>query len=161
MIKVKTVDNAIAFLVSLFITYPAIALIAAMLIYSYVPNNPQGIKSIPTEIYSWIESQKRDTAPDGYLNFAKCLDVPNPSKMPKEIQPCQNWTNEAVSINDASNMAINAVVMLYMGLVVAGAFIMVSVKLACGGFKTMLTPMYELLREVVLTVVNLLRRKPR
>lgn len=161
MIKVKTVDSVISFLVSLCVTYPAIALAAILIIYSYAPGNSLGLKTIPAEIYTWIESQKHTDTPDGYLKFSKCLDDPSNINKTREIKPCQNWGNEAVSVSDASTMAINAIFMLYMGLLAGGAFIMFAVKLTCGGLKSMLTPMYELFKELAVTIVTLVRRKSR
>ncbi|GFZ68936.1 hypothetical protein PSE10B_54580 [Pseudomonas amygdali pv. eriobotryae] len=161
MIKVEVLDKSLNFLVSLFVTYPIICLLFAAMIYSFVPDNNRGIKTIPLAVYGWIEGQKHKDSADGYLSFKKCLDAPElQSTSPKGIEACQSWGSDQVSVDDAANMVVNVVFLFYVALVACGAFLMFAVKVSTDGLKSMLLPMYNLFKELFVTLYGLVRKKP-
>lgn len=159
--KVKSIDNIIRIIVSLFVTYPAICFVFAASVYSFLPENNHGIKTIPLEVYTWIEGQKHKASADGYLTIDKCLDAQGMTDTPPRPVACKNFGTEQISVEDAATAATNAALMFYMGLVVCGAFLMVAVKIATGGLKSMLMPMYDLFKELFVTLYGLLTKKPR
>ncbi|KWT08342.1 hypothetical protein [Pseudomonas amygdali] len=160
MIKVQIVDKSLTFIVSLLVTYPIICLVLAATIYSFVPDNNHGIKTIPLAVYSWIEGQKHKDSVNGYLNFDKCLDAPaSQSANAKEIKPCQSWGSDQISVNDAANMAVNVAFLLYFALVMSGVFLMLAVKVWTDGMRHMLMPTYNLFKELFVTLYGLIIKK--
>ncbi|RMP33574.1 hypothetical protein [Pseudomonas coronafaciens] len=160
MIKFRILDNALAFIFSLFFTYPAICLMLAVTVYSFVPDNNHGIKTIPLAVYSWIEGQKHKDSVNGYLNFDKCLDTPaSQSANAKEIKPCQSWGSDQISVNDAANVAVNVAFLLYFALVMSGVFLMLAVKVWTDSMKHMLMPTYNLFKELFVTLYGLIIKK--
>ncbi len=160
IIKVQILDKFLTFIVSLLVTYPIICLVLAATIYSFVPDNNHGIKTIPLAVYGWVEGQKHKDSADGYLSFKKCLDAPDfQGTSPKEIKDCQSWGSDQVSVDDAANMVVNVVFLFYVAFVGCGAFLMFAVKVSTDGLKSMLLPTYNLFKELFVTLYGLIRKK--